>query len=316
MAEQLELWTSEADEGRRFDVVLAGLLDRSRSACALLIRAGHATLDGRVVKPSHLIEGKKKIFVTAPPPRELSLAPQPLPIAIVYDDEDLCVVDKPAGMATHPARGTPEGTLVNALLARYPSLPAINGVRRPGIVHRLDKDTSGLLVAKSERAMNALTRAMSQRRIKRAYDAVVWGIPKNAKGAIDAPIGRDPHARTKFTVREDGRRAVTHYRVVETFEHIGQASREAPASAALLRLELETGRTHQIRVHVSAIGHPIVGDDTYGPTLPGVAMRRQALHAAELSFAHPFTGEALRFTSAWPEDFRALVERLREGNRP
>lgn len=317
MTSPLELWTSPADRGRRLDVVLAGLLERSRSACAALIREGHVTLDGRVVKPSHLVEGRGKILVTAPPPRDLALEPQALPIALVYDDEDFCVVDKPAGMATHPARGTPDGTLVNALLARFPLLPSINGVRRPGIVHRLDKDTSGLLVvAKSDRAMTALTRAMSQRRIKRAYDAVVWGIPSNARGAIDAPIGRDPHARTKFAVREDGRRAVTHYRVIEAFEHVAQTDPDAPASAALLRLELETGRTHQIRVHTSATGHPIVGDETYGPVLVGLGMRRQTLHAAELSFAHPFTGEALLFSSPWPDDFRALVERLRSGERP
>jgi 23S rRNA pseudouridine1911/1915/1917 synthase len=317
MTQEHELWTSAADAGRRFDVVLADLLDRSRSACALLIREGRATLDGRVVKPSHVLAGKSRILVAVPPPRDLSVAPQALPIAVVYDDDDLCVVDKPAGMATHPARGTPDGTLVNALLDRFPALPAINGVRRPGIVHRLDKDTSGLLVvAKSERAMTVLTRAMAQRRIKRSYDAVVWGIPQNPRGAIDAPIGRDPHARTKFTVREDGRRAVTHYRVIETFERVAQTSRDAPGSAALLRLELETGRTHQIRVHTSAIGHPIIGDDTYGLALPGIGMRRQALHAAELAFAHPVTGKTLRFKAAWPDDFRALVERLRAGDRP
>ena len=317
MTDPVELWTRPADAGRRLDVVLAQLLDRSRSACATLIRDGHVTLDGRVVKPSHVIEGPSRIVLDAPPPRELGVTPQDLPLAIVFDDPDFCVVDKPAGMATHPARGTHDGTLVNALLARFRALPAINGVRRPGIVHRLDKDTSGLLVvAKTERAMAALTRAMSQRRIKRAYDAIVWGIPANPRGVIDAPIGRDPHERTKFAVRDDGRRAVTHYRGVETFDRVAQAGNDAPTSAALLRLELETGRTHQIRVHAGAIGHPIVGDETYGPIVPGLRMRRQALHAAELSFAHPFTGEALRFTAAWPDDLRALYDRLRTGERP
>lgn len=317
MIEGRELWTRTEDAGRRLDVVLADLLERSRSACAALIRDGQVTLDGRPVKPSHVVEGRERILVNAPPPRELSLEAQELPIGIVYDDPDFCVVDKPAGMATHPARGTPDGTLVNALLAKFPSLPAINGVRRPGIVHRLDKDTSGLLVvAKSERAMMALTRALAQRRIKRSYDAVVWGIPSNARGVIDAPIGRGPHERTKFTVREDGRRAVTHYQVVERFDNVAGLGRDAPAQAALLRLELETGRTHQIRVHASAIGHPIVGDETYGPVLPGLGMRRQALHAAELSFVHPVSSERLEFVSPWPNDFRSLVERLRTGERP
>jgi 23S rRNA pseudouridine1911/1915/1917 synthase len=245
------------------------------------------------------------------------MRPQDIPIRIIHDEADFCVVDKPAGMATHPARGNLDGTLVNALLAKLGPLPAINGVRRPGIVHRLDKDTSGLLVvAKTDRAMLALTQAMAARRIKRLYDGVVWGLPPSARGAIDAPIGRDAHDRTKFAVKEDGRRAVTHYQVTESYPRIQAIDRDAPSSAALLRLELETGRTHQIRVHCAAIDHPLIGDQIYGPRYPGVLMQRQALHAAELSFVHPFREAKLRFTAPWPHDFAELVDRLRAGGAP
>jgi len=274
-------------------------------------------VDGRAAKPASVVEARQLVHIEVPPLRDPSAQPQDLPIRIVHDEADFCVVDKPPGMATHPARGTPDGTLVNALLARLGPLPAINGVRRPGIVHRLDKDTSGLLVvAKTERAMTLLTRAMAARGIKRSYDAAVWGIPSNPRGVIEAPLGRDPHARTKFAVREDGRRAVTRYRVAERFARVKAADAAAPTSASLLRLELETGRTHQIRVHCAAIGHPVIGDDVYGVRYPGQLMRRQALHAAELAFDHPISGEKLVFRAGWPEDLCALVERLRSGGTP
>jgi 23S rRNA pseudouridine1911/1915/1917 synthase len=317
MSDELDFIATVEDAGQRLDVVVAQHLARSRTACALLIRDGHVFVDGRAAKPASTVEAGQRIHIDVPPVRDQSAAPQDIPIHLVHDEPDFCVVDKPAGMATHPARGNLDGTLVNALLAKLGPLPAINGVRRPGIVHRLDKDTSGLLViAKSERAMTALTQAMADRRIKRSYDAVVFGIPRDARGVVDAPIGRDPHVRTKFAVRDDGRRAATHYRIVEVFATIAKTDPSAPGSAALLRLELETGRTHQIRVHCAAIGHPIVGDDVYGHTFPGQTMRRQALHAAELSFTHPFSGEALRFTASWPADFAGLVERLRTGGAP
>jgi 23S rRNA pseudouridine1911/1915/1917 synthase len=317
MTDSLDFVTTGDDAGRRLDVVLARRLERSRTACAALIREGRVLVDGRKAKAASLVEPRCKIHVDVPPLRDPSARPQDIPIHIVHDEADFCVVDKPAGMATHPARGNLEGTLVNALLARLGPLPSINGVRRPGIVHRLDKNTSGLLVvAKSDRAMAALTSAIAQRRVKRAYDAVVWGIPQNERGVIEAPIGRDPHARTKFAVREDGRRAVTHYEVAEAFPRIAPADASAPTSAALLRLELETGRTHQIRVHCAAIDHPIIGDDAYGPDYLNQSMRRQALHAAELAFVHPFSGEKLRFTARPPSDFVALVKRLRAGGAP
>lgn len=317
MNASLEFVATREDAGQRLDVILAHRLQRSRTACAELIRGGRVLVNGRSAKPASIVEEHQRIVVDVPPLRDSSAQPQDIPIRIVHDEADFSVVDKPAGMATHPARGNLDGTLVNALLSKLGPLPSINGVRRPGIVHRLDKDTSGLLViAKTDRAMSALTKAMAQRHIKRSYDAIVWGIPTNSRGAIEAPIGRDAHARTKFAVREDGRRAVTHYRVVETFSHIAPADKAAPHNAALLRVELETGRTHQIRVHSAAIGHPVIGDDVYGPAYSGQIMKRQALHAAELAFTHPFTGEQLRFSAAWPDDFAALVSRLRAGGAP
>ena len=317
MTDSVDFVATRDDAGRRLDVVLAARLQRSRTACAQLIRSGHVRVDGHVAKPASLVEASQRIEVNAPLLRDSAAQPQDLPIRIVHDEPDFCVVDKPPGMATHPARGNVDGTLVNALLARLGKLPAINGVRRPGIVHRLDKDTSGLLViAKTERAMKSLTQAMAARQVKREYDAVVWGLPANRRGVIEAPIGRDPHARTKFAVREDGRRAVTHYSVAEAFERIEALGPAAPTSAARLRVELETGRTHQIRVHCAAIGHPLIGYAVYGIDVPGTIMRRQALHAAELVFTHPFTAERLRFTSPWPPDFAELVRRLRAGGAP
>jgi 23S rRNA pseudouridine1911/1915/1917 synthase len=317
MTDSLDFVTSGDDAGDRLDVVLARRLERSRTACAALIREGHVLVDGRKAKAATVVEPRWKVHVEVPALRDPSARPQDIPIDIIHDEADFCVVDKPAGMATHPARGNLEGTLVNALLARLGPLPSINGVRRPGIVHRLDKNTSGLLiVAKSDRGMAALTSAIAQRRIKRSYDAVVWGIPRSERGVIEAPIGRDPHARTKFTVREDGRRAVTHYRIAEPFARIAPADASAPTSAALLRIELETGRTHQIRVHCAAISHPIVGDETYGTDYLNQTMRRQALHAAELAFTHPFSEEKLRFSASPPADFAALVKRLRAGGSP
>ena len=317
MNDSLEFVTTSEDAGQRLDILLAHRLQRSRTACAELIRGGRVLVNGKSAKPASIVEARQRVVVDVPPLRDSSAQPQDIPIRIVHNEADFSVVDKPAGMATHPARGNPDGTLVNALLAKLGPLPAINGVRRPGIVHRLDKETSGLLViAKTDRAMSALMQAMAQRRVKRSYDAVVWGIPTSARGVIEAPIGRDPHVRTKFAVREDGRRAVTHYRIAETFLHIAPADKAAPVCAALLRVELETGRTHQIRVHCAAIGHPIVGDDLYGPAYSGQIMKRQALHAAGLALSHPLTGEHLRFCAPWPDDFASLISRLRAGGAP
>jgi len=305
MSSRVSFTARVADAGARLDVVLAGRLDRSRTACAALIKRGLVHVDGRVAKAAHIVGAGERIDTSVPAPVMPSAAPEPIPIRVVYQDADLAVVDKPAGMATHPAPGSPSGTLVNALLAKLGPLPAINGVLRPGIVHRLDKQTSGLLVvAKSERAMRGLSAAIAARTVRREYDAVVWGPLKDARGTIDAPIARDAHARTKFAVRAGGRRAITHYRVRERFN--GQHG-----ALSLLSMRLDTGRTHQIRVHCAAIGHPIVGDATYAAGRPRLGADRQMLHAARLSFDHPVSGKPLTFESPWPGDFLALVETLR-----
>jgi 23S rRNA pseudouridine1911/1915/1917 synthase len=301
-------FTATMDEsGSRLDLAVARHLDRSRTASAALIRDGCVRVNGSAEKSSYVLADGDRVDVVLPPDSAPAALPERIPIAIVYADADICVVDKPAGMATHPAPGSARGTLVNALLAALGPLPAINGVLRPGIVHRLDKDTSGLLVvAVSERAMRGLSEAMARREIQREYDALVHGKIAQASGTVDAPIGRDPEDRTRFAVRDEGRRAVTHFRVAEVFGRPGSST-----DVTFLQVRLETGRTHQIRVHCAAIGHPIVGDRTYGAGRDNLGMRRQALHAARLRFAHPVSGESLSFTSPWPADFAALVSRLR-----
>ena len=315
MSDRVSFVARDDECGRRLDVAVASRTDRSRSACAAMIARGLARVNGRRAKASRIVAQGDRIEVDVPAPVAPAARPEPIPLRIVFEDADVAVVDKPAGMATHPAPGSPRGTLVNALLAALGPLPSINGVLRPGIVHRLDKDTSGLIVvAKSDRAMRALTAAMAQRRVRREYDAIVWGVPAHARGTIEAPIGRDAAARTKFAVRADGRRALTHYRVKERFlVRAAQGSARDALRLSLLELELETGRTHQIRVHCAAIGHPIVGDSTYGAARRDVTAPRQMLHAARLRFEHPVTGKTLAFESAWPVDFAALVERLRSG---
>jgi 23S rRNA pseudouridine1911/1915/1917 synthase len=317
MIDRLSFVAQPDDAGRRLDVAIASRVDRSRTACAEIIKRGLVRVNGRPAKPAHVVDAGERIEVDLPPPTDPSALPESIPVRLVYDDPDLCVVDKPAGIATHPAPGSPRGTLVNALLAALGPLPAINGVRRPGIVHRLDKDTSGLLVvAKSDVAMRGLSRAIAERRVARSYDAIVWGRPPSSDGTIDAPIGRDPAVRTMFAVRADGRKAVTHYRVKERFTVANPEVRRRDVGqweVSLLELTLETGRTHQIRVHCAAIGHPIVGDALYGASRPKLGARRQMLHAARLRFVHPVSGVELEFESARPEDFAALVERLRAG---
>jgi 23S rRNA pseudouridine1911/1915/1917 synthase len=304
MSTRLSFVTQPRDAGRRLDVILAARLDRSRTACAALIKRGLVRVNGATAKAAHVVDAGERVEADVPAPVEPAAAPERIPIAIVYQDADLCVVDKPAGMATHPAPGSPRGTLVNALLAALGPLPSINGVLRPGIVHRLDKDTSGLLVvAKSDRAMRGLSKAIASRTVCREYDAIVWGAPPSRTGTIDAPIARDTAVRTRFAVRKDGRSAITHYRVKEKFR-----------DCSLLRLRLDTGRTHQIRVHCAAIGHPIVGDATYGAGRPRLGAPRQMLHAVRLSFAHPVTGKAMAFESPWPDDFASLIDRLRAGS--
>jgi len=296
---------------------LARRTGRSRAEISALIRSGSVRVGGKPAKPAQKLKTGERIEAELAPRAPLMPTPEPIPLRVIYEDDDLLVVDKPAGMATHPAPGSERGTLVNALLARGGSLPSAGAPLRSGIVHRLDKDTSGLLVvAKSERAMRALSAAIAAHGIEREYDAVVWGEPETPAAKIDAPLARDPAARVKFSVQHEGRRAVTHFRTIETYplEQTRSPDR-ADKRAALLRLSLETGRTHQIRVHCAAIGHPIVGDPVYAVGYPDLGMHRQALHAARLRFLHPVSGAPLSLEAPWPEDFAALVARLRGDRR-
>lgn len=322
---------AESDGGARLDRFLglaaaARRLALSRTRLKALIEAGHVTIDGQVVRDAaaRLATGAR-VEVEAPAPEELAVRAQALPLDILFEDQHLLILDKPAGLVVHPAAGHEEGTLVNALIAHCgDSLSGIGGVKRPGIVHRLDKDTSGLLVvAKSDAAHQGLSALFADHgrtgSLVREYLALVWGTPP-AKGAIDAPLGRHAHQREKMAVvgAEQGRRAVTHWRLEE---ELGPAS--------LVSCRLETGRTHQIRVHFAHIGHPILGDAVYGAGYKSKATQlseaarlalaklgRQALHAAKLGFVHPATGEEMLFESAPPEDLLSLINVLRERWRP
>jgi 23S rRNA pseudouridine1911/1915/1917 synthase len=261
--------------------------------------------EARRLRPSHRVREGDRVTVVIPPAEPTALRPEPIPLDVVYEDAHLLVINKPAGLTVHPGAGRTTGTLVHAVLARCPDLPGIGGEQRPGIVHRLDKDTSGLMVvAKTEAALRGLQAQIAERRARREYLALVHGAVRRLEGTIDAPVGRDPRQRTRMAVVPSGRRAVTHFRVVERFRE-----------ATLLELRLETGRTHQIRVHCASIGHPVVGDRTYGRRPNAWGLRRQALHAHRLAFSHPLTGDALRFTAPVPADVEAALQALRAGPR-
>jgi 23S rRNA pseudouridine1911/1915/1917 synthase len=308
--------------GGRLDRVLAGALDGlSRSRLKALILAGQVTIAGRTVRdPAVEVNAGDVIAVAVPPPEPAKPAAEEIPLDIVYEDDALVVIDKPAGLVVHPAAGHASGTLVNALIAHCgDSLSGIGGVKRPGIVHRLDKDTSGVMVAaKTDRAHRTLSAYFANKRegeIERDYLALVWGAPLRPSGTIDAPLDRHPHARDKRAVREGGRDAVTHWELVERYP-----GPNGQPVASLIRCRLETGRTHQIRVHLAHIGHPIMGDETYATGFKTKAARlgsaardalaalgRQALHAEHLAFPHPDTGDMLDFHSPLPPE----IERLR-----
>jgi len=299
--------------GRRFDQTLAELFpDYSRSRLTAWIKSGAATLDGATAPPRQLLRGGEQVRLEAELEAEVASAPEDIALAIVHEDEHLLVLDKPAGLVVHPGAGNPSGTLLNALLhhdAKLAELP------RAGIVHRLDKDTSGLMVvAKTLPAMTALVEMLSRHDVERQYEAVVLGSLVSG-GTVDEPIGRSMGDRLRQAVRdeESGKHAVTHYRLRERFR-----------AHSLLQCNLETGRTHQIRVHLTHIGHPLVGDPLYGGGLklprrgaPELVtalrgFRRQALHAERLAFEHPVTGEALAFTTERPADMTALIAALRD----
>jgi 23S rRNA pseudouridine1911/1915/1917 synthase len=286
--------------GERVDAFIARRVPEiSRSYVKRLLDGGLVTVEGRVPKAAEKVAEGDLIVVEVPPPQELSLEAQQIPVTIVYQDSDIIVVDKPPGLTVHPAPGSPSGTLVNALLAICPDLQGIAGTLRPGIVHRLDKDTSGLLVvAKNDRAMRSLQQQLAERRVHKTYLALVHGVPAPRAGQIEAPIGRSSRNRKKMAIVENGREATTRYKV-----------RDDLGKYALLEVEPVTGRTHQIRVHLAAIGHPIVGDAVYGRSSPLV--ERQFLHAWKLAFGMPLGGRQMEFESPLPPDLRSALNAAR-----
>ncbi len=306
-ATRTELDVVTGDAGR-LDRFLAARLTLSRTRVQKLIEDGHVAVDGRPAKKSETVESGSRIVVTLPPPEPVDIEAEDLPLEVVYQDEVLLVVNKPAGMVVHPAPGHHSGTLVNALLFHVRDLAGVGGRLRPGIVHRLDKDTSGLLVvAKTDLAHAKLSEGLRKRRVKRLYRTACWGHLSESPVTVDQPIGRDPRHRQRMAVVEGGRRALTRIRVRERWER-----------ADLLEVSLQTGRTHQIRVHLAHMGHPVVGDEVYGSGwergMGGPArawalefarrVERQFLHAAELVFEHPVSGERMRFRASLPDELR------------
>lgn len=306
----------EQDQGMRLDKFLVSKFhEESRSRLQGLIEDGHVRVNQLIVKEaSYKVKEGQEVDVTIPPLVEALPSPQQIPLDILYEDQDVIVINKPAGMVVHPAPGHPEGTLVNALLNHCgDSLSGINGVKRPGIVHRIDKETSGLLVAaKNDRAHHHLSHQLSTHKMGRVYLALVWGMVTPPEGTIEGLIGRDPRNRQRMTLRSSGKFSKTHYKVLKYFGK----------TASLIECRLETGRTHQIRVHLTSKNHPLIGDIIYGnlpratPAFLKTYLKekwpkdRHALHAKELSFIHPTTHEQLLFSTDLPEDMRNMIDVL------
>jgi len=306
----IEIALDAGHAGWRLDRALAAQVPAlSRERLKVLTKAGALTRDGKAVRdPATKVKGDERFVLAVPAPEPAHNEPQEIPLPIIYEDEHLLVVDKPAGLVVHPAAGNRDGTLVNALLHHCGgSLSGIGGVARPGIVHRIDKDTSGLLVvAKHDKAHEGLARQFADHSIDRRYLAIVSGVPRQLEGSVDAPLARSPQNRKKIAIVPRGKRAVTHWKRLELLD-----------DAALVECRLETGRTHQVRVHMASIGHPLVGDPVYsrsgrthGKLLKELEFYRQALHAAELGFTHPVTKRRLSFSSPMPPDMQELMARL------
>ena len=296
--------TSEND-ARRLDVFLSESSGLTRSHVQKLITLGNVTVDGKIApKASVSVKADSVVEATLPPEIPLDIVAQDIPLDIVYEDGDLAVINKPQGMTVHPANNVYEGTLVNALLYHVKDLSGINGVLRPGIVHRLDKDTSGLLViAKNDKAHVELQRQIQEKTCRRIYIALLEGVLKKDCGIVDKPIGRSPVDRKKMDIVPNGRNAVTHYTVLERFNNY-----------TLVQFELKTGRTHQIRVHAKFLGHPVVGDKTYGYNKCKFNLDGQLLHAETLTFTHPTTGQQLSFSAPIPPYFEKVLNTLRNKN--
>jgi 23S rRNA pseudouridine1911/1915/1917 synthase len=334
-SERKSIQVPDDQTGQRLDRVLAAhVAELSRSRLKALIEAGTVTIDGATIRdPSHRVKSGAAIALDIPPPQPAAPAAETIPLNVVYEDADIIVIDKPSGLVVHPAAGHWTGTLVNALIAHCgESLSGIGGERRPGIVHRLDKDTSGLMVvAKNDRAHRRLAAQFAAhgrdgRPFERGYLAFVWDAPDRPRGTVDRPIDRHKSVRTRMAIREGGREAVTHWQLIERFrtsKGTQKAKGKADSAASLLACTLETGRTHQIRVHLASIGHPLLGDGVYGtgfrskaallPQAAQVALKdlgRQALHAHMLAFEHPVTGKLMRFRSELPPDLARLHGKL------
>lgn len=293
----------ELEPGIRIDVGITEALDRSRTFVQNLINDGHVVVNGEIVKANYKIREGDKVQVRIPAPRLLEVLPEDIPLDIVYEDEDLLVVNKAQGMVVHPAPGAWTGTLVNALMYHCANLSGINGVLRPGIVHRIDKDTSGLLViAKNDFIHGNLSAQLKDHTTARKYLVIVHGVLSEPSGTIDAPIGRNPTERKQMAVTvRNSKRAITHYRVIERFKEF-----------TYLEACLETGRTHQIRVHMAYIKHPVLGDPLYGPKRNRFNLKGQMLHAAELGFVHPRSGKWLEFSASLPQEFQEVIFKLRQ----
>jgi 23S rRNA pseudouridine1911/1915/1917 synthase len=304
MMEKIVLTSAAGDRGKRLDAYIAENADGiTRSAAQRLIEGGNVRVDGKPAEKSYKLRGGEKTEIALPEPEEPETAAQDIPLDVVYEDADVIVVNKPSGMVVHPAPGHADGTLVNALLAHCKgSLSGIGGERRPGIVHRIDRDTSGLIIAaKNDRAHLALAAQLKDHTLARTYEAIVVGNMKDDSGTVDAPIGRCPTDRKKMCVTEkNSRNAVTHWEILERFR-----------GYCHVRCRLETGRTHQIRVHMAHIGHPILGDTVYGAKKPVPGLNGQCLHASGLRFVHPATGKIVELSCPLPPEFRRELERLR-----
>ena len=299
-----EFLVEEDEEGDRLDVYLADqFVDMSRSYIQKIIKDKKVTVNGKIEKAKYLVKEEDKIVIEIPKPKVLEVVPQDIPIEIVYEDDDIIIVNKPQGMVVHPAPGNYEGTLVNAILYHCKgNLSSINGVIRPGIVHRIDKDTSGILmIAKNNNAHNCLAEQLKDHSITREYEFICHGVFKEDNVTVDKPIGRNPKDRLKMAIVPNGKRAVTHFEVIERFNGYTH-----------VRARLETGRTHQIRVHAMSINHPLVGDPVYGPKNSKIKLNGQALHAKKLGFIHPTTKEYIEFDSELPDYFQKLLEKLRK----
>ena len=303
--EQKMLCVPESASGQRIDKYLSDLLEgQSRSYLQKLVKEGRVFVQGKSVKANYRVVEGEIIEVEIPDMEEPDIVPENIPLDILYEDEELLVVNKPKGMVVHPSAGHYSGTLVNALLYHCAgNLSGINGVLRPGIVHRIDMDTTGsLVVCKNDFSHNSLAEQLKVHSITRKYRAIVHGIIKDEEGTVDAPIGRHPVDRKKMAVNhKNGKDAVTHYRVLERFRQF-----------TYIECRLETGRTHQIRVHMASIGHPLLGDAVYGPSRCPYKLQGQTLHAQVLGFQHPRTGAYMEFEAVLPEYFEALLRKLRE----